>query len=177
MRKSALILVTVVGISASQVLAVDSAMINSCEYASDKEAQAAWKPMESPTARAKAGVVQGRKVLELPCDFSVNHGTRLSWNKTVNLDLSSARGVQFDFLCPRTLPVSYFNIYFQSGNGWYGSIFFPESATDWNSIVIDKSAMKVEGNPDGWDHIKTIRISAWRSGDENTEFYVSDIRK
>jgi uncharacterized lipoprotein YddW (UPF0748 family) len=176
MRKNALIIAAVVCAAALPLFAQDSMVIDACEYSSDKEAQAAWKPMESPNARAKAGVVQGRKVLKLPCDFSVNHGTRLSWNKTVNLDLSSARGIQFDFLCPRTLPVSYFNIYFQSGNGWYGSIFFPESATDWNTIVIDKEAMKVEGNPDGWDHIKTIRISAWRSGDEPTEFYVSNLR-
>ncbi len=161
---------------AVQACAQDSALIDSCEYVSDKEAQAAWKPMESPTARAKAAVVQGRKVLQLPCNFSENRVTRLSWNKAVNLDLSAARGVQFDFLCPRTLPVSYFNVYLQSGNGWYGSIFFPESATDWNTISIDKSVMKVEGNPDGWNRIKTIRISAWRSGTEKTEFYVSNLR-
>src|SRR5437868_5618670 len=100
MKKRALLL-AVAFCAAVRVFAQDALLIDACGYSSDKEAQAAWKPMESPTARAKAGTVQGRKVLELPCDFSVNHGTRLSWNKAVNLDLSSARGVQFDFLCPR----------------------------------------------------------------------------
>jgi uncharacterized lipoprotein YddW (UPF0748 family) len=80
-------------------------------------------------------------------------------------------------LCRDASPVSYFSIYFQSGEGWYHAVFYPESATGWNTISIDKTEMTTEGKPAGWGQIKAVRVSAWRGKDEDTEFYLSDIRK
>jgi hypothetical protein len=42
-------------------------------------------------------------------------------------------------------------------------------------VVIDKSQMGIEGTPAGWRSIDAIRISAWRGGDKDTAFYISDI--
>ena len=95
----------------------------------------------------------------------------------MKLDLAANRGVQFKVLCRDPSPVSYFSIYFQSGEGWYQAAFFPESAAGWNTISIDKTEMTPEGNPGGWSQIQTIRISAWRGNDVSTEFYLSDLRK
>ena len=155
---------------------VGGVRIDDGKYATDGTVQAVWKPMDEASAPARAGTAEGREAVKFPCNFAGSRATRSAWNRAVTLDLSAARGVQFDFFCGKTLPVSYFNIYFQSGQGWYSAIFFPESATNWNTIVIDKADMKKEGKPAGWNQIKTIRISAWRSGDENTEFFVSDLR-
>jgi uncharacterized lipoprotein YddW (UPF0748 family) len=160
-----------------QVFGRDTMMIDDGQYANDRAAATAWKPTEGGAAPAKAGTVDGRKVLQFPCSFAGSRVTRAAWDRKVDLDLSSARGVQFDFLCRKTLPASYFNIYFQSGQGWYSAIFFPDSSSDWNTIVIDKSQMKTEGKPAGWNHIKTVRIAAYRAGNQDTEFFVTDLHK
>ena len=129
------------------------------------------------SAAASVALLEGRKVLRLPCNFAGTKIERASWDQQLKLDLASSRGIQFNVLCRDASPVSYFSIYFQSGEGWYHAVFFPESATGWNAISIDKTEMTTEGKPAGWGQIKAIRISAWRGKDEDTEFYLSDIRK
>lgn len=157
-------------------MSVGGAVIDECQYATDAAAQAAWRPMGG-TANVAVAVRDGRKVLRLPCNFAGNNIERASWDQTVKLDLASSRGVQFDVLCRDVSPVSYFSIYFQSGEGWYHASFFPESSTDWSTIEIDKAEMNPEGKPAGWSQIKTIRISAWRGKEANTEFFLRDLRQ
>ena len=150
-------------------------IIDDCRYPDDAAAQAAWQPLRGGLGVSVATIAD-RKVLRLPCNFENTITERASWDRQVKLDLSSARGVQFQLLCRDTSPISYFSLYFQSGDGWYHGTCFPESATGWNTIVVDKKDMTSEGQPAGWAHIKTIRISAWRAGDSNTEFFLSDLR-
>lgn len=154
----------------------DSATIDDCQYADNASSQAAWEPMGA-TAPAVAGLIDGRKVLRLPCNFAGTRIERASWDKKVNLDLVSCKGIQFKLLCRDASPVSYFSIYFQSGEGWYHGSFFPEVTNGWNIISIDKMETSAEGKPAGWGHIQTLRISAWRGRDADTEFYLSDLRK
>ncbi len=152
------------------------AIIDDCQYPDDSAAQQAWQPMRGSLPPALVDL-EGRKALRLRCNFEGTDIERASWDQQIRLDLGSARGVQFKLLCRNASPVSYFSIYFQSGAGWYHGVFFPESATAWNTITLDKSSMGTEGTPAGWAHITTIRISAWRAKDANTEFYVRDLRK
>ena len=151
-------------------------VIDSCQYAGDAAAQAAWVPMKGSAPVAPV-MLAGKLALRLPCNFTGNPVDRASWDKSVKLDLLACQGVEFKFLCRDAAAVAHFNIYFQSGDGWYHTSFFPESLTNWNTVVIDKSSVKIEGKPAGWGQIKTIRISAWRSNTANTEFYLSDLRK
>jgi uncharacterized lipoprotein YddW (UPF0748 family) len=155
---------------------VPAATIDDCQYADDNAARAAWEPMRG-TAAASVALNQGRKVLHLPCNFEGTKTERASWDHKVHLDLSSCRGVCFRVLCHDPSPVTSFSIYFQSGEGWYHATFFPESATGWNTIWINKAATQTEGTPAGWGSIQAIRISAWRGRAANTEFYLSDIRR
>ena len=120
--------------------------------------------------------LDGRKVLRLPCHFAGTKIERASWDRKVKLDLGSCQGVQFKLLCRDASPVSCFSLYFQSGEGWYHATFFPESATGWNTVSIDKSAVTTEGNPAGWSQITALRLSAWRGNDADTEFYLADLR-
>jgi uncharacterized lipoprotein YddW (UPF0748 family) len=152
------------------------AIIDGFSYETDAAAQAAWRPMHGTTNVVMA-VIAGRRVLRLPCNFTSNKIERASWDRSVKLDLASSRGVQFQMLCRDVSPVSYFAIYFQSGEGWYTASFFPERSTGWNTIEVDEADMKREGQPAGWDQIRTIRISAWRGKDTSTEFYLSDLRR
>jgi uncharacterized lipoprotein YddW (UPF0748 family) len=151
-------------------------VIDDCQYPTDAAAATAWQSMAG-TAKLQAAALTGHQVLRLPCNFAGTKIERASWDRRVKLDLASSRGVQFKVLCRDPSPVSYFSIYFQSGEGWYHAAFFPESSTDWNTIEIDKTAMTVEGEPGGWSQIRTVRISAWRGKDISTEFYLSDLRK
>ena len=151
------------------------AIIDDFRYDTDAAAQAAWQPMHGTTNVVMA-VLEGRRVLRLPCNFSSNKIERASWDRSVKLDLAASRGVQFEFLCRDVTPVSYFAIYFESGDGWYSGTFFPERSTGWNTVEIDKGDFAREGKPAGWDQVKTIRISAWRGKDKSTEFYLSDLR-
>lgn len=120
--------------------------------------------------------VEGAKVLRLPCKFASNPVDRASWDRQVLLDLGDCSGLRFSFRCPDIAPISYFSIYFESGGGWYSAPFFPERS-GWNTITIDKAAARPEGKPAGWTAIKTIRISAWRGGDADTEMFLGDLRK
>lgn len=151
-------------------------VIDNCQYSGEAAARAAWIPMKG-SAPVSPAVLAGKQVLRLSCNFTNNPIERASWDRAVKLDLLACQGIEFKFLCRNTSSVAHFDIYFQSGNGWYHTSFFPESSAGWNTVLIDKSSMNVEGTPAGWGQIKTIRISAWRSNSANTEFYLSDLRK
>jgi uncharacterized lipoprotein YddW (UPF0748 family) len=153
----------------------DAAVIDSGRYANDAAARAAWQPM-SGTVDPLAATLDGAPALRLRCNFAGTRIERASWDRQVRLDLSNCRGVEFQFFCRDAAPVSYFSLYFQSGDGWYSTTFFPETA-GWNRITVDKSSMTTEGKPAGWSAIRTIRLSAWRGGDTDTEFCLRDLRR
>ncbi|HQB17623.1 MAG TPA: family 10 glycosylhydrolase [Verrucomicrobiota bacterium] len=149
--------------------------IDDCQYVSDAAAQAVWRPMRG-SAPAQAATLEGRRVLRLPCRFQDTNVERASWDRSLQLDLTSCRGIQFELRCPDASPIAYFSVYFQSGAGWYQAVFHPESSDQWIPITIDKAHVQPEGNPAGWGRLETLRISAWRGGNRDTEFFVRAIR-
>jgi uncharacterized lipoprotein YddW (UPF0748 family) len=150
--------------------------IDECRYQDSAGAQALWMPMRGSLP---AGVqeLDGRSVLRLNCNFAGTATERVSWDRSVKLDLSSGRGIRFEILCRNPSPVSYFSLYFRSGSGWYHAAFYPESAVGWNTIVIDKKDMVAEGKPAGWEQIEAIRLSAWRGAEQDTEFCLRNLRQ
>ncbi len=153
----------------------DRAVIESCRYTSDAAAQAVWQPMKG-SGTVTMVTVAGRKALRMPCNYVGSQVERASWDRPGKLDLAPYQGIEFEFFAQNSAPVSHYSIYFQSGGGWYSASFFPTSKAGWETIHIDKAATRTEGNPAGWGSVTTIRVSAWRGRDENTEFYISDIR-
>ena len=152
----------------------NAAMIDDCRYANDAAARANWSPM-SGTAPVTVTNLAGQTVLRLPCNFAGTTIERASWDRKVKLDLTACRGIKFKLWCRDVSPVGHFSLYFESGTGWYSTSFFPELTNGWNVITIDKVATKTEGKPGGWGQIKTIRISAWRGKDVDTELLLSDM--
>lgn len=150
------------------------AMVDDFNYADDKAAQAAWQPM-GETAPVAVERMDGRKVLRMRCNFKGTKIGRASWDRAVNLDLTTCQGLQFKLLCGDVSPISHFSLYLRSGDGWYHVTFAPELATAWNTIRIDKSKTTVEGSPAGWGKIQTIRLSAWRGKDVDTDLCISDL--
>lgn len=139
---------------------------------SQRHAQRVWKPMagSKPVSVVNLG---SRKVLRMPCNFRGTKFDRASWDRELKLDLTMCKGIQFLFYCRDTSPVSSFSIYFHSGDGWYRCGFDAPVSAGWSTIKIHKKAADLEGRPGGWGKVDTIRISAWRGRDVDTEFYIA----
>ena len=162
-------------LAAPPVFAEDKAgMIDDCLYADDAAAQKAWQPMGG-SAPAAAATLDGRQALRLPCNFAGTTFERASWDRKVKLDLVPCQGVQFKVFCKNPAPISHFSIYFRSGGGWYSTGFFPEGP-GWSTVTINKASTRSEGTPAGWGNIDTIRISAWRGRNEDTDLFLADLR-
>ena len=144
-------------------------------YPSDAQARAAWKPMAG-TAPVSVVSLAGRRVLKFPCNFAGTKLERASWDRSVELDLTACRGLELELFSPDASPVSYFSLYLQSGEGWYHATFFPELTEDWERITLDKSTFGREGKPAGWGQIRTIRLSVWRGGEQDTEIRLRSLR-
>jgi hypothetical protein len=109
----------------------------------------------------------------MPCQFQGNRIDRASWDRHLNLDLAWRTGLQFLFYCRDAAPVANFTVYLHSGDGWYRGNFDASSTTLWTPVQIHKKDMAVEGQPAGWGKVDTLRISAWRGQDVDTEFYIA----
>jgi len=138
---------------------------------SEKDAQA-WAPMAGSRDVSVASVAD-RTAFRMPCGFQGMDIERASWDHPINQDLAMCRGVQFLFYCSDPSPVAHFTLYLHSGNGWYRGVFDAPAAAQWVPIHVPKADMDIEGRPEGWSKIDTIRISAWRGQDRDTEFYVT----
>jgi uncharacterized lipoprotein YddW (UPF0748 family) len=145
-------------------------------FADIAAAQAAWRPMKG-SAPVTLAAGPGGGGVRLPCNFAGTAFERASWDRAVTLDLAACRGVQFDFFCADAAPIGQFSIYFQSGEGWYSGTFQPEVIGAWGTVVVSKAAMRTEGRPAGWDRITTIRLSAWRARNVDTEMRVGGFRR
>ena len=151
----------------------DAVTIDSCRYPDDAAAQALWQPMGgSPPAQVVADA--GGNVLRLRCRFAGTDIPRASWDRSGTFDLSAGRAIRLRLHCADPAPVTHFNLYFQSGDGWYTTTFFPEKE-GWNTIRIEKPSMDTEGQPGGWDNVRTIRVSAWRGAPADTEFLLGGL--
>jgi uncharacterized lipoprotein YddW (UPF0748 family) len=148
-------------------------MVDDFSY-SRQTAQMAWKPMAGSQPVSLVDI-DGKKALRMRCNF---HGTKIdraSWDRNLNVDLTMSKGLQFLFYCRDLSPVASFSVYLHSGDGWYRSRFDAPVSAGWTEIKIHKNATEIEGRPAGWGKIDTIRISAWRGQDIDTEFYIAAI--
>lgn len=140
----------------------------------DLSQPAAWKPMWG-TPSAEALAVDGRRALRLPCNFQGTKHERASWDRELKLDLTACQGLQFDVFCADASPVAHFSLYLHSGGGWYATGFSPELPSQWCRVKIDKTDTRMEGTPAGWGAVDTIRISAWRGANRDTEFFIANL--
>ena len=135
-------------------------------------AAAVWNPMagSKPVSLVE---IEGGKALRMQCNFRGTKIERASWDGSIKLDLTMCKGLQFLFYCPDPMPVANFAVYLHSGDGWYRGAFDAPASDGWAAVRINKNATNIEGSPAGWSKIDTIRISAWRGQDVDTEFYIA----
>lgn len=127
------------------------------------------------TAAATAVEIEGRRALRLPCNFKGTRIERASWDREVKLDLTACRGLQFAFFCPDSSPVAGFSFYLRSGGGWYAASFGHGAPGAWATVKIERTDTRMEETPAGWGSIDTLRISAWRGRDADTEFCIANL--
>lgn len=128
------------------------------------------------TAPAVPAKIKGQQALKLPCNFKDSKIPRAYWDKSVRMDLTTCHGIQFKIYCEDSSPVSGFTLYLHSGKGWYATAFDIETASEWNTVKISKADTKWEDSPGGFGNIDSIRLSAWRSGDQDTALYITDLK-
>ena len=137
-------------------------------------ARLAWRPMEG-SKEVSVARVDGKQALRLACNFRGTRIERASWDRKVALDLTGRKGVQFLYRSEGVSSVGYFSIYFHSGAGWYKAGFGAPGSPGWGLVKILKKDAGVEGSPGGWGKIDTIRISAWRGGNTDSEFQIAEL--
>lgn len=140
---------------------------------------AGFTPASGP---ATAAPIAGRNATRFPTNFQSSLvGERAVWDRALDLDLSWARGVEFDIYSNNINPISILSFYFRSGAGWYRTSVNIPTIGSWNHVTIDLAAAAVEPGdngqpPAGWSHIDSIRISAWRGTNTNTSFALSNLK-
>lgn len=153
-----------------------NALIDSCFFPDDASAAKAWVPREG-SARPKIESVEGLRVMSLPCHFATTSAGRGCWDRELNLDISQAEGLQLDFFCPNSGPISSFMIYLKTGDGWRTHTFSLRETNAWETISIRKSEMREDGQPGGWDKITALRLAAWKGDNADTSFRIRNLRK
>jgi uncharacterized lipoprotein YddW (UPF0748 family) len=148
----------------------------SCEYPDDDAAAKAWRAVEgSPPARVgQDGIAH---VLRLECNYATNKRARVYWDHKVDLDLSAAEGLRLEVRCRDRAPIAHLNVYFEAPGGWYNVSLTPQRTSEWTTLEVRKEAAKMEGSPEGWQRIRSIRIAAFRAEDRDTSFEIRSIRR
>jgi uncharacterized lipoprotein YddW (UPF0748 family) len=133
-----------------------------------------WRPMtgSEPVSRT---VVDSRVAYQMICNFRGTSMERASWDHTITHDLSMCQGLQFRFYCADPAAARQFVMYLHSEAGWYRGSFAAPTVGQWGLVQIHKQDMQVEGRPGGWGKIDTIRVSAWRGQDVDTQFYITEL--
>jgi uncharacterized lipoprotein YddW (UPF0748 family) len=137
-------------------------------------ARSAWRPMTG-SKEVSVARIDGKQALRLVCNFRGTQIERASWDRKVAVDLTGRKGVQFLYRSEGAASVGYFSIYFHSGGGWYKVGFEAPGGDGWGVVKILKKDAQIEGSPGGWGKIDTIRISAWRGGNTDSEFQIAEL--
>ncbi len=140
----------------------------------EQDLHSAWQPMGG-SKQALVLNPHGPRAVLLPVNFDGTDIERASWDVAVDLDLTTCNGLQFHFYVQDAGPVSYFSLYCQSGDGWYAMRVAPQHEGQWQHITIPKESAHIEGTPAGWGKIRTIRFSAWRGQNKNTQCALANI--
>ncbi|MCX7916933.1 MAG: hypothetical protein N2589_02245, partial [bacterium] len=137
------------------------AIIESFEYKNLSEVQKNWFP-QGKSKPVELKKENGKNITKFILNFS-QVDDRCYWDKNILLDLSSFEKFIIETKSETpSIPINC-TIYFESPGGWF-SCWFSIDKDTWQKIIVPKAKFKIEGNPSGWDNIKKIRLSFWKTG-------------
>jgi len=119
----------------------------------------------APISEFKDGVVV------LPVNFAGTTFERASWDLKGAVDMSSAKGITFDFFCADITAFASFSLYLHADGRWLQAGFSPETQGSWTRITLLKRMFKEDdssGKIRGCRQVDRIRISGWRLKDVET---------
>ncbi len=143
--------------------ATEEMTIDDFEYGTSEAAQAAWVAAEDSLP---AGIMEhdGGTALQLNADFTTD-SRRAVYDREVDLDLSRWGRFTLDVYIDEPGLFGSFTLYFQTEGGWYAaSVSLGKQG--WKTVLIPRSAFRVEDEPSGWQHITGIRLAAWRGAEK-----------
>lgn len=154
-------------------------LIDSMQYSSAVSAQLAWtEPFSDAALPAVPADVDNLDALAFPCAFT-NSTLRGTWDKSVNLDLSTYDYFTFQFKADAPAAIGYVSLGFLTGSGgWWGydgAVYTPDNM--WQTGFARRSDFTCEGICDGWNDITRVRISVWRSNGAylTTNTYIANL--
>ncbi len=132
---------------------------------------------QSDTAKARPAEIAGKPALLLPCNFAATKPERASWDRALPFTLAGYEGISLEIWCKDPTPITGMTLYLQSGKGWYVGRFALPRAGQWLSVNLRKDDFGTEGAPAGWSQIQTMRLSAWRGGERDTELAIRNFQR
>ena len=141
------------------------------EHASAEEARSVWKPIEGSLPIE----VTDEGGLRLPCNFDVNKGWRVGWDKDGHWDLSSCRDIVVEIVenPDRQTPLMKMWLFVHSDGGWYYRIF--EVARGDCRIALARDRFGSEGTPGGWNKVDKFRLTVQNSAPISQAIHVKSI--
>jgi len=151
--------VTVALVAGAYAGALGEEPLSAFDYETDAAARAAWVPQfDSPLVRVEHAEDGGFLLaLDAPFDARMDRAT---WDWEQPLDLSDVAYVRFDVQCDDPQLLNTVGVYFGTEGGWYSS-FMGGLTPEWSERTLRLDTFGTEGEPDGWDDVTRMRISAW----------------
>ncbi|MCM8803233.1 MAG: hypothetical protein NC827_08010, partial [Candidatus Omnitrophica bacterium] len=143
------------------------------KYKDILEARKNWIPYEK-SKEIELKKEKGRKLTKFILNFQ-EVKERCYWDKFVCLDLSNFEKFIIEVKSENPSLTTNCAIYFESPGGWY-RYHFSIDKDDWEKIIVSKSKFKIEGNPSGWNNIRRMRISFWKTNSGQTNVYFRSLK-
>jgi uncharacterized lipoprotein YddW (UPF0748 family) len=134
--------------------------IVSFEYKNILEVRLNWLPQEK-SKEVELYKERNKGLIKFILNFDEVE-KRCYWDMFVSLDLRNFEKFSIEIKSENPSLTTNCTIYFESPGGWFLAPFSIEK-DNWQKIIIPKSKFKIEGNPSGWDNIKRIRLSFWKT--------------
>jgi uncharacterized lipoprotein YddW (UPF0748 family) len=146
--------------------------LDTFSYPSTQQARHTW---EARADRGQGVPVEtadesGRRVLTLTAPFATQpQAQRFYIDRRVEFDLSAAGEFQIEVFTTDPESAGRLSLYFRSGDGWYAASEACSGA-GWRVVRFSKASFAVEGQPEGWHAIDTVRIAIWRGQPKDLVF-------
>jgi uncharacterized lipoprotein YddW (UPF0748 family) len=135
-----------------------------------------WKPNlpPAPASLAPQKTPDGQDAMAFPCRMD-RLEERAWWDLAAPLRLGASGRVAMWIKATGDIQaISSSTLYFNAGAGWYGAQFGPPEG-EWRRVVLDRSQFIPEGQPEGWNGIRAIRLSFWKNTPGSAVVYMGGL--
>lgn len=116
-------------------------------------------------------------IVILSAQFSAAGSARAVWDLSLRGDLSRSAGVRVRFRALNAAVASEMTMHINAGGEWYGAAFSPQTAEQWEEMIIPMADFLPEGGGGAHSRHKSLRlrIAAWRGGTGRFELQLASV--